>query len=324
VYPHPIGPWTVASIDRHAQMQWTRFDPDSGRCETVDPRRDPALPAMELVAASDELIGYRIGRRAVFRSRDRFTKIVRPKRFDRLLHTHHHLNRTLETNVATPTVTLAVDAGLVELSPVPGRGLHDLLRCGTADDVVIRAVAAALAAFHSVDPVDQTTRTPDTPSRWITTVQRQLPELGPRLQTVAARLPTIKPPSPVVTHGDLHDKNILVDRSNGGSPRIGLIDFDGVALGGSEDDLANLGVHVQLRSLQAGSDVTVAQAQAERLYDAYTSHAALDHERLEQTERHTWFRLACLYRVRKVNSPKTQTLFEELLARSLSPTDRLS
>ena len=106
-------------------------------------------------------------------------------------------------------------------------------------------------------------------------------------------LPPVEVRAEVVVHGDLHDKNIFVDRP-------GLIDLDGLGLGAPEDDLANLAVHLELRNLQAGTGLAPG-ARSEQLYRAHRqawTGRPLDPERLRQVEQHTWFRLACLSQYR--------------------------
>ncbi|MDH4171791.1 MAG: hypothetical protein OEW42_19585, partial [Acidimicrobiia bacterium] len=120
----------------------------------------------------------------------------------------------------------------------------------------------------------------------------------------------------VVVHGDLHDKNVFCDTPRpadaaqltatplladaaplGGAGPLALIDLDGLGLGAPEDDVANLAVHLELRNLQARTGLPFGTRSGE-LYRSYQRTQPLDRERLEAVERHTWFRLACLYQYR--------------------------
>jgi thiamine kinase-like enzyme len=73
-------------------------------------------------------------------------------------------------------------------------------------------------------------------------LQRQLTGRYARL---ANDLTTTKADPPVVSHRDLHDKQLLWDGQT-----IGLLDLDTLARAEAACDLANLGVHAELRTLQ--------------------------------------------------------------------------
>ena len=75
-----------------------------------------------------------------------------------------------------------------------------------------------------------------------------------------------------------------------------------------EDDVANLAVHVALRSLQAGESIGRALTRRDVLIDSYSRHAPLDDERMAATEAAVWFRLACLYRYRAAGRPLLATM----------------
>lgn len=304
--PHPAKAWTVSGEGRFGALE-----PESGRVWPVVPRRDRRLPG--LAAALDEgatLVGYRVGRRAVLRSGDRWTKVVRPGRAAELAARHDFAF----TAVALPTpepIAITSD-GRVVFTTVPGRALHEVIRREPASvSAWLPAVAAGLATLHHSDRFAPN-RTPDTPERSLRIVERGEPEVLATFVAAAEDLPPREGGTPAMVHGDLHDKNILVaDRHSS----VGLIDLDGVGWGVAEDDVANLAVHLELRALQLG----IATGPHEirwftELLDAYPR--PLDVHRLEAARRHTYFRLAVLYRFRHPG----RELSNELLRRATTTT----
>ena len=293
---------------------WGRLDPETGAVDTVDPAADRKLPALASAVERGELIGYRAGRRAIVAAPDRFIKVVRPSRLEALVATHRTLAATGPPDLALPHLLASAEAGSLDLSPVPGRSLHQLLRSRPSESTVRRAldaIGAALASFHATPPgPDRPRRAPDEAARWVATVGRSEPGEAARLAEVADGLPPLAPTGlarSAVVHGDLHDKNVFV--TTGG---VGLIDLDSVALGCPEDDVANLGVHLELRALQVGAEPALGHDRARRLFTTYGRHRPLDEQRLDAVQRHTWFRLACLYRFRAASRP----LVPELLRRA--------
>lgn len=98
------------------------------------------------------------------------------------------------------------------------------------------------------------------------------------------------PPSGLrsLVHGDLHDRNVLLDGARGG-----IIDLDGVGVGDPAIDVGNLAAHVVLRALQRGDEV--ADGRAEALAVAAGHPAG---ESAAPWVARTLFRLAVLYRFR--------------------------
>ena len=247
------------------------------------------------------LVGYRVGRRAVVRHGPGWFKVVRPKRVGELVAVHEFAGDAVE--LATPTVLVAHDDGRVELSSVAGPSLNDVIRCEPGSvSSVLPSVAEALAVLHR-SPRFGPDRRPDPPSRSLRIVERGEPEvLGPFLAG-AECLPPLDGGTPATVHGDLHDKNVMVSGRH-----VGLIDLDGLGWGVAEDDVANLAVHLELRALQLG----LATTWVRDLIAAYPS--PLDARRLEAARRHTWFRLAALYRFREPG----RRLSDELYRRALT------
>lgn len=304
-YPRPTGTWALTRPGAYG-----RLDPETGSAAVVDPVRDRRLPALARIVPWGELVSYRVGRRAVVSMSEGFVKVVRPSRMARLVAVHQSLVDAADGALDLP-VPMVVDAqGAVRLSPVGGCSLHRLLRHGAGDAVLV-AAAETLVVLHGLRAPDTLeVGGGDTASRWTEIVTRAEPAaaeaLRVRARAIDAAAAVLGAPDParlVVVHGDCHDKNLFVD-----GRRRGLIDLDGARLGVPEDDVANLAVHVALRSLQAGEPIGRALGRQEVVVDAYRRRAHLDGERMAVTEAAVWFRLACLYRFRAASRPLVPTM----------------
>ena len=304
VHPRPIGPWTMSRADG----AWAILEPECGTVTPIDPADDAALPALAPALERGRLIGYRAGRRAVISTGSSYVKILRPRRMERVRCLHQLVP---SSDIRVPEVLASSTTGALELAPIGGTSLHARLRGGQSPLASLRTIGRSLAALHATPPsAELQQREQDSPARWIDTVARAEVDARPDLERVAAELPPLaslmnRPAS--VVHGDLHDKNVF---TSGGD--VGLIDLDSLGIGPAETDLGNLGVHLRLRALQAGQSPTVGDRHAGELYEAYAALRPLDCQALAVVERHTWFRLSCLYRFRAGSRP----LVPELLRRA--------
>lgn len=304
-YVHRSRSWTVRS---QLGTAWGALSPEKAAIEPVEPADDKRLPGLARALRSGQLVGYRWGRRAVVRSDDGYVKVLRPSRVEALVDTHRRLHEA-EIPVRFPRIVSANGDGRVELEALPAASVHDLIRSQRSHRLAlpIERIAEALADLHGIHrgAGPSGPSADDRPEIWPATVARAEPDAANRLELIAAQLPPLRPVPPVLIHGDLHDKNILVsDRS------VGLIDLDGVRIGSAEDDLANLGVHLQLRCLQSGRPLAVGEELAVRLYRRYRNLREISPDRLHAAERHTWFRLACLYHFRVASRPLVPSLLE--------------
>lgn len=297
-YPHRTKAWTV-----RAGSAWGSVTPETAVERPASPAADRKLPGLKPALGQGPLLSYRVGRRAVVRTTSGFVKVVRPRRVAAVV-AACAAGSNLECAVRLPEVVSSNDDGRLALTVVPGRSLHELLRAHTDADLsaVLRAVAHGLADFHEAPPpTDLGRRRIDGAEPWVDIVARAEPEVGRELADHAARLPTLPPVPPTrltVVHTDLHDKNIFVDRDS-----VGLIDLDDLSVGVAEDDVANLGAHLRLRGLQAGASPALGAARSRYLYRCYAERRTVSWARLEAVERHTFFRLACLYRYRHAGRP---------------------
>ena len=128
------------------------------------------------------------------------------------------------------------------------------------------------------------------------------------LQHVAAALPALDISGNCLVHTDLHDKNLLLSERG-----VHVIDLDGLALGAPEVDVVNLAVHLELRALQAGIDPSEGRRQSEQFVTAYDAIRPVDPSTVSAIERHTWFRLTCLYLCRASVAPLAGALLERAI-----------
>jgi hypothetical protein len=301
--PRPTGRWTVTDGTRYGLL-----DPEHGRVTPVDPIDDVRLPGIAAaIEHGEQLVAYRHGRRAVTRQKSSFTKIVRPSRSVSVADNHRLL--TNASGFRTPTLIDSFDDGRVQIEAVGGPSLHDRLRVGAR--LPIDEVASAVAAFNDTAvPADTLApATPDEPARWIDIVSRMNPSLRHELQHAADTLPLLDTGGSSLVHTDLHDKNVLLSERG-----VNIIDLDGLALGTPEVDVVNLAVHLELRALQAGLAPAEGRRQFEQFVTAYDIICPLDPSTVSAIERHTWFRLACLYLCRASGVPLAGALLQRATA----------
>jgi hypothetical protein len=223
------------------------------------PGRDRRLPALESVAANGTLLVHRLGRRAVVRHEDRYVKVLRPAATDGVLHRSRVGARIAGAAGFVAPDVLAAEEGRIDLAVVPGRDLHstgasmDLASWASAWD----AWADAWPRFAGADVSGETLPAHTAEDEltglvtWLDHVHAfgALPslqrELVARARALGDELAATDAGRTVVSHRDLHDKQILWD-----GRRIGLLDLDTLALAEPACDLANLAVHAELRTHQ--------------------------------------------------------------------------
>lgn len=245
----------------------TRARSGAGLVETLDDSgillqrggADRRLPTLQHLVRQPgaRLVAHRAERRGVVRDGGGdYTKVVRAGHVHELTDA---LARIEPAGLSVPRVT-AVDErrGTLTVSALPGRTLHERLADHTLSDDDLgrdaKNVGVALRDLHGQrvaltrpphDAVDELHGA----TRWLqpaadyglipaTRWQRQVDR--------AAELLDGAPSAPALVHRDLHDKQLLID----GDQPVGLLDFDLATAGEPAVDLANLLVHLQLRSQQ--------------------------------------------------------------------------
>lgn len=308
-HPRPDAPWPGHVVGRGNRRRYGEYLPASDRFAPIDPLADPRLPALASWLSRGELVTYRVGRRATVRLEQErsFAKVVRPRRASSIAVRYRamHEARYRSTDGFPRVPRLAhcdEEAGVLVMDQLPGTPLHRLLTAPVpVADAALAAVGRGLAAFHShpADPrLDAHHRPPPRPlPTWIELVAPHDPALSARCAQVAE---TIPPPREGVrairtfVHGDLHDRNILID-----GPEIGLLDLDQLGLGSPTEDVGNLAAHFVLRALQAGRTPEDGWADARRLIRALrVAGARHDGEEVASATARTLVRLACVYRFR--------------------------
>lgn len=235
-------------------------------------RADPKLPALEseLARPGAELLGHRPGRRAVLRVAGTYVKIVRPGRavpVAQALCVGARLARGAEHVLVVPAVTDVDDtAGVVRLAAVTGPTLHALLGAGSP--------RATVTVARLVDALDLLAAGPtgDLPQHTVDDEVAVVAQWaghaaawgGPNLHDTAARIGAALRELPavarVVTHRDLHDKQVVAV-----GPAVGLLDLDTLCAAHPALDRGNLLAHLQLRVLQGHCPPALAAACTARL-----------------------------------------------------------
>lgn len=288
-------------LQPHAGLGW---QVDSVR--VAKPGQDPRLPDLAEAASGGTLLVHRFGKRAVARFPDRYVKVVRPGEGPAVATAARQGEAVAAgAGLAAPAV---LDAGsaVVTFSVLPGRSLHELGGVVTrhewsrwwarwADQWV------RLVRTHTDDDLPRHTAHDEavTLRRWSQHVERleALPvELAQRVRTRAEAVTADLMAGPaqdlVVSHRDLHDKQML---AHGDS--LGLLDFDTVSLAEPALDLGNLWVHARLRADQGLWSQRHSQVVQEAVR-AVASDLGVGDERFATYAEATRLRLACLYAFR--------------------------
>lgn len=268
---------------------------------------DRRLPALaELVSRPGaQLVAHRPERRAVVRRADgAYDKVVRPKNAAEVARA---ARAAAVPGLRVPEV-LAVDeaTGVVTTAALPGPTLHQLLRDGSPHAAsAAREVGRALAVLHAA-PVPDDATVHDAAAelavleKWegLAGAFGVLPDHGP-----AASVELQSRPGDLVrVHRDLHDKQALI-----GPDGVGLLDFDLAAAGEAALDLANLLVHLELRTLQGLTSTALAREAAAAVLEGYAPTDSVL-ARLPAYDLMTRRRLAAVYGFRPAHAQAAAAL----------------
>lgn len=266
---------------------------------------DPKLAGLATVAEGHALVVHRFGKRAVVRRESDYVKVVRRGRGPGVA---EQARRGWELSRASgfgaPEV-MAEGADQVRFAILPGQNLHEL---GPVTDLPTWSATWQQwgGQWRVLTSLSATDLAPHTPEDEVRVLQRWvglaedfaalpaglLSGLRARADRVCAELLSGAAQELVVSHRDLHDKQILAAGDS-----LGLLDFDTAALAEPALDLANLWVHASLRQDQrvwsrehAGVVQEVVTGLADQLNVAP--------ERFQTYAAATRVRLACLYAFR--------------------------
>lgn len=186
---------------------------------------------------------YRPSRRAVIEITTEahrvFAKVVPPGKVRRLqqLHTaiarHAPIPRSLGWSEAS---------GIAMLQALPGRPLRRAIEDGAAQLPDPSGLITLLETLESADSGDRKREgVVEGAVRHARLLNAVVPDLGPRIDTLAGAISRHSSPTPLVpVHGDFHSSQIMVRDGMA----TGLIDIDTAGLGERADDLANLLAHI--------------------------------------------------------------------------------
>ncbi|WP_114906965.1 phosphotransferase family protein [Ornithinimicrobium murale] len=283
---------------------------------------DVKLPDLAGASAEGTLLVHRYGRRAVVRRAADFVKIVRTGEGPVVAAAAQQgRDLALHAGFDAPTVD-GVRSGSVSFGVLPGRSLHELGGVLTRSEwgrwwgiftdhwprlARPLAEAGARSGASTVAPSGiGSTPAPHTAhdevavlrrwQEWVTRLEALPADLHGtllrRVEDVAADLVSQPAQDLVVSHRDLHDKQMLAEGN-----RLGLLDFDTVALAEPALDLANLWVHARLRADQGLWSQRHSEIAQQSIREVADSLGVSD-ERFATYAEATRLRLACLYAFR--------------------------
>jgi aminoglycoside/choline kinase family phosphotransferase len=283
---------------------------------TLLPNDDPELPALRAEREHGEIIAYRPYMRAIIRAEGRYIKVFQPGSAavpaERCTQMHH----LLDPGVFTAPEILQSSPDTLVFKALPGPTLgeigEDHVNVGEAAFARLWAdwsrawlaqVAAATDATRREVLETLPVHSPEVEARdvarWLKRWLRHtegVPALETQRETLHAKAEQITTdllgtaPDPMVwTHGDLHDRQVIVRK---GRTPFGLLDFDDAAQAEAARDLANLDVHLELRLRRNG--LTPARyVEAHTAVMAVAEHLRVSAGRFETYSDASWLRLAC-------------------------------
>jgi hypothetical protein len=215
--------------------------------------RDDHLPALRELLADrvNRLLVHRIGRRAVvtgYASGGAYHKVLPPKKVAGVIRAFQEAAARLEPRVAVPRLIAADPTGVTTWSRIPGECIEHL--SGADFLSANRSAGQALAALHASSASDLNHHPAPSEAavlrRWHDRLRTFDPAHAARIEnevleaTDQLASPSDRAPMPI--HRDFHPKQVLID---GG--RVGLLDFDMLAAGEPELDVANWLEHLGRR-----------------------------------------------------------------------------
>ncbi|MFD1845159.1 phosphotransferase family protein [Arthrobacter flavus] len=177
------------------------------------------------------------------------------------------------------------------------------------------AVAPAVSGVPEL-PTHSTRDEARTVSRWVNQVQEfgALAVSAERLQGASSQVARLlisgAPERSVLSHRDLHDKQLLFNADSGS---VGLIDCDTVSVAEPALDLANLLVHIDFRRAQGVFSAAAASTAKQAILETALAMKVSD-TRMHAYSAATRLRLACLYAFRPPYRAVAHFWFERLEA----------
>ncbi|MBG6180258.1 phosphotransferase [Arthrobacter sp. CAN_A1] len=311
-----------------------------GRVRLSPFAEDPVLSGLPGAAAQGELLVHRYKRRAVVRDAVGFTKLLAPGKADEVAASHRFMRSLAQpSGIVVPDVVVHHPES-VTLTAVHGASFHELGQASppanhpaappthrVAEETwaaawqewskrwPLLAVSQHSAAAGAAElPTHGTRDECRTVSRWVNYAQEfgVLPVAADRLQRASAHVSRLlisgAPQTAVLSHRDLHDKQLLFNPESGS---VGLIDCDTVTVAEPALDLANLLVHIDLRRAQGVYSAAAART-AKKAILGTASVMDVSEVRLNAYAASTKLRLACLYAFRPAYRSVAHQWFERL------------
>ena len=276
---------------------------------------DPELPELTPGVAG-RLVVHRFHRRAVVLTDDRAIKFTRQGRANAVAVQSSQVAELCDGSGIAAARVLTHSPSRVELALLPGRTLHDLggdalpgWRCFAETWPGLVARPAGLPEHTGADEANVLWR-------WFERARehRALPLLdrfGAEAVETCQRLTAGDDGTRVLTHRDLHDKQLLWDGIT-----LGLLDLDTAARGEAALDLGNLWAHVELRHAQG----SLGAQERDRILDLLLGDLAgalpATPERVAAYHRAARLRLAFVYAFRPRPTGWLSHWVEETLASS--------
>ncbi|WP_043442245.1 phosphotransferase [Arthrobacter sp. L77] len=317
-WPHDDGRLTIEAVDETTgRLRAGRLDAD-GTVTVTAFGKDPALTGLPAAADTGELLVHRFTRRAVVRTDSGYLKVLPTRKAARVVTAHATAAELIAgAGIATPRVT-SVDGGTLSLSTVPGTSLYDLglprADAGGEDTATVdhawsvwadgwpvfaAAPGGDTARLPSYRPEDEARTLTAWMDRCLDFGASPVPDTALRsaVHTAAGHLLHGTMQTPVLSHRDLHDKQVLISGGDTGRGALGLIDCDTLARAEPALDLANLLVHLSFREAQ-GLLSASRRAAGERAILTVAEELQVPDERLHAYALSTKLRLACIYAFR--------------------------
>lgn len=280
---------------------------------------DRKLKSLQRLIADENttLISHRPERRAVVKLENengiRFAKVMKPSRIEKAVSIMNYITSLPDRSFDVPQVLDSnANDGVVMLSQLPGVSLYELVQ-KSEDEQVIKAIGSALRNLHSAAPIENAPIHDHEAEivvlkKWIKYAKHFKCNLAIDIDSSANSVYKelrSNPSEYCLIHRDFYDKQIIVSKDQ----QIGFLDFDTLATGEAALDLANVLVHLELRSLQGiCSSIFAANATIKMTLGYGTTNSATFIKRLAAYKNAARLRLACVYAFR----PNTLHICEQL------------
>ena len=299
-WPAAAGSLTFEQLDEQGRVR-AGVITASGEVSLAPYGMDAKLPSLR---PTHGLVVHRLGKRAVVidPARGVASKHLRPGKAAAVAATSRAVGQVAEgTGLTVPSVRAVTDTN-VDLALVPG---HTLLDSGDAGlpgwealgrlwpGFVAAGATLSLPAHSRGDEVAVL-------RHWVSaaTAYNALGDhqgaLAGAVDTACAALMAGRADPAMLLHRDLHDKQVLWEKTTGS---LAALDLDTCALGEGALDCGNLLAHIELRGFQGIYSAPI-RAAAARVVTTMAGQLGITPERLDAYTQAARLRLACVYAFR--------------------------